>query len=118
MGQFEGGPGVDSSRGGPSVQKQGRVDARILQYYGPSGGVLSKSGGRMGEKEGGRRNPSQRKTRQRGGGVRLVPQDNDSDDESSVQSRSRASSARSQQTIESVSDGGLGISVGHIDTWK
>lgn len=53
-----------------------------------------------------------------GGGVRLVPQDNDSDDEASVQSRSRASSARSQQTTESASDGGLGISVGHIDTWK
>jgi len=53
-----------------------------------------------------------------GGGVRLVPQDHDSDDEASVQSRSRASSAKSQQTIESSSDGGLGISVGHVDTWK
>jgi hypothetical protein len=55
--------------------------------------------------------------RAKGGGlVRLVPQDDESDDGQSEQSRSRASSARSQQT--SSSDAGLGISVGHFDTWK
>ena len=51
-----------------------------------------------------------------GGGVRLVPQETDSDEDESVHSRSRASIAKSQHTIES--EAGLGISVGHVDAWK
>ncbi|EXJ90241.1 hypothetical protein A1O1_03340 [Capronia coronata CBS 617.96] len=51
-----------------------------------------------------------------GGAVRLVPQDNDSEEDTSDLGRGRASSARSQGT--SASDTGLGISVGYVDAWK
>jgi uncharacterized protein len=61
-----------------------------------------------------------------GGGVRLVPQDEDSDGETSQSRASRTdtgvegSLARSQLpgTSTGPNDSGLGISVGYVDTWK
>lgn len=50
------------------------------------------------------------------GSVRLVPQDAESDEDGSDTGRSRASSARSQQTSEG--EAGLGITVDSLDTWK